>query len=95
MIKTKFGYVVDPYITPYDPIVYGEFTFQEDHSNRVGWELWSDSDGVCWHPNEIYATFEEAKAVALVSAKKEADRLEEDIADYRSIVLTDPRNGGK
>lgn len=94
MSKTKFFYIVDLGSIYDDIIEYREFTLIKE--DRPDYFLWKVSEYErLYEESELYETFEQAKAEAEKQIAYCISAHEEDIADYRSIVLTDPRNRGK
>lgn len=97
MSKTKFGYTVNVCNMPGNIIEYGEFTLikLESIEDRPDYFLWKVSEYErLYEESELYETFEQAKIEAEKQIAYCINALEEDIADYRAIVLTDPRIEG-
>lgn len=99
MSKTKFGYTVNTCNMPGNIIEYGELSRPSILSNGrhdgLLMDRWYDTDGVLWNNDEVYDTYEQAKAEAERQIDRDIAALEEDLRDYRSIVLFDPKEGGK
>lgn len=86
----KYFYTVD-FGSFYDDIIeYREFTLiKEDRPDYILWKV-SEHDRL-YEEDELYDTFEQAKAEAEKEIAKCIRDHEEAIADLKAIVLVDPR----